>query len=136
MRRRRGNRYAALALVIFGLACGGDAPTAPNAAPETLVVSLVGLESTDAGVVLQIVGAVSQMEAAGASLEVAWAADGPSSATVVIVGPLSQSGDVLVVRRLGGLAPLRADVKELASVDGIVTSTSSARAIVRAAAAR
>lgn len=136
MSRFRGNRYAALALVTFGLACGGDAPTAPNAAQETVVVSLVGLESTDAGVVLQLIGAVSQIEAAGASLDVAWAADGPSSATVVIIGPLSQSGDVLIVRRLGGLAPLRADVSELASVDGTVTSSSSARAMVRAAAAR
>lgn len=136
MTRPRGHRYVALALVSFGVACGGDAPTAPNAVPETFVVSLVGLENTDAGAVLQLTGGVSQIEAAGASLEVAWVADGPTSATVVIVGPLWQSGDVLVVRRLTDLAPLRANVSELASVDGTVTSTSSARAIVRAAAAR
>jgi len=132
MSRVRGNRHAALALVTFGLACGGDAPTAPNAAPETVVVSLVGLGSTDAGVVLQLIGAVSEIESAESMLDVAWVADGPSSATVVLVGPLAENQDVLVVRRLGGLEPLRAEVRELANADGIVMSSASAQAIVRA----
>jgi hypothetical protein len=131
MSRLRGNRYAALALVTFSLACGGDAPTAPNAAQETVLVSLVGLGSTDAGIVLQLIGAVSQIEAAGASLDVAWAADGPSSTTVVVVGPLSESVDVLVVRRAGGLEPLRAVVRELADAEGTVAFGASAQAIVR-----
>jgi len=132
MSRVRGNRHAALALVTFGLACGGDAPTAPNAAPETVVVSLVGLGSTDAGVVLQLIGAVSEIESAESMLDVAWVADGPSSATVVLVGPLAENQDVLVVRRLGGLEPLRAEVRELANADGLVMSSASAQAIVRA----
>lgn len=132
MSRVRGNRHAALALVTFGLACGGDAPTAPNAAPETVVVSLVGLGSTDAGVVLQLIGAVSEIESAESMLDVAWVADGPSSATVVLVGPLAENQDVLVVRRLGGLEPLRAEVRELANADGLVMSSASAQAMVRA----
>ena len=131
MTRPRGHRYAALALAMLGLACG-DATTAPNVATETLRVSLVGLGGNDAGAVVQLIGPVNQIESAGAALDVAWVADGPSSVTVVLVGPLSESGDVLVVRRPGGLAPLRAEVREVAAADGTVSSTSSVRAIVRA----
>lgn len=131
----RGNRYSALALVTFGLACGGDAPTAPNAAQETVVVSLIGLGSTDAGVVLQLIGAVSEIESAESMLDVAWVADGASSATVVLVGPLAENQDLLVVRRPGGLEPLRAEVRELANAEGAVGSSASARAIIRSDAA-
>jgi hypothetical protein len=118
---------------MFGVACG-EATTAPNRATEAVWVSLVGLGGNDAGAVLQLSGEVSQIESAGAAVDIAWIADGPSSATVVLVGPLSESGDVLVVRRPVGLAPLRAEVRELASADGSVTSSASARAIVRAIA--
>lgn len=131
MTRPRGHRYAGLALVMLGLACG-DATTAPNVATETLRVSLVGLGGSDAGAVLQLIGPVSQIESAGAALDVAWVADSPSSVTVVLVGPLSESGDVLVVRRPGGLAPLRAEVRELANAEGTVASSTSAQALVRA----
>ena len=131
MTRPRGHRYAALALVMLGLACG-DSPTAPNGATETLHLSLVGLDGSDAGAVLHLTGAVSQIESARAALDVAWVADGPSSATVVIVGPLSESGEVLVVRRPAGGAPLRAEVRELASADGAVASSASAQAVLRA----
>lgn len=134
MSRLRGNRYAALALVTFGLACGGDAPTAPNAPQETVVVSLIGLGSTDAGVVLQLIGAVSEIESAESMLDVAWVADGPSSATAVLVGPLAENQDVLVVRRPGGLEPLRAEVRELANAEGNVALSTSAQALVRAVA--
>jgi hypothetical protein len=133
MIRPRGHRYATLALVMLGLACG-DAPTAPNDATETVRVSLVGLGSSDAGAVLHLIGSVSQIQPAAAALDVVWVADGPSSATVVLVGPLSESGDVLLVRRPAGGEPLRAEVRELAGADGTVSSTSAARAIVRAAA--
>jgi hypothetical protein len=133
MTRPRGHRYAALAVVVLGLACG-DAATAPNASTETLRISLAGLGGSDAGAVLKLIGPVSQIESAEAVLDVAWVADGPSSVTVVLVGPLSEGGDVLVVRRAGGLAPLRAEVREVASADGSVSSTSSAQAIVRATA--
>ena len=131
MTRPRGHRYAALALVLFGLACG-DASTAPNGGTETLRVTLVGLDGSDAGAVLQLIGPVSQIESAGAALDVAWVADSPSSATVVLVGPLSENQDVLVVRRPGGLEPLRAEVRELANAEGTVGSSASAQAVVRA----
>ena len=130
MTRPRGHRYAALALAMLGLACG-DATTAPNVATETLRISLVGLGGNDAGAVVQLIGPVGQIESAGATLDVAWVADSPSSVTVVLVGPLSESGDVLVVRRAGGLAPLRAEVRELATAEGNVASSTSARAVVR-----
>ena len=133
MTRPRGHRYAALALVMLGLPCG-DAPTAPNASTETLRISLAGLGDSDAGAVLELIGAVSEIEPAGAALDVAWVADGPNAATVVVVGPLSEGGDVLIVRRAGGLAALRAEVREVAGADGTVSSTSSARALVRATA--
>lgn len=130
MTRPRGHRYAAFALAMLGLACG-DATTAPDVATETLRVSLVGLGGNDAGAVVQLTGPVNQIESAGAALDVAWVADGPSSVTVVLVGSLSESGDVLVVRRAGGLAPLRAEVRELANAEGSVASSTSARALVR-----
>ena len=130
MTRPRGHRYAALALAMLGLACS-DATTAPDVATETLRISLVGLAGNDAGAVVQLIGSVNQIESAGTALDVAWVADGPSSVTVVLVGPLSESGDVLVVRRAGGLAPLRAEVRELANAEGNVASSTSARALVR-----
>lgn len=135
MTRFRGHRYAALALVSMALGCG-DAATAPNATEETVLVSLAGLGSTDAGVVLELTGAADHITTADAALEVAWVRDDTHVATVVIVGPLSEGGNVLIVRRPAGLAPLRAEVREVAGVDGAVSSTSPARAIVRAAAAR
>ena len=131
MTRLRGHRYVSLALVMFGLACG-DATTAPNGSTETVRVSLVGLGGNDAGAVLQLVGAVSQVESAESMVDIAWAADGPSSATVVLVGPLSENQDVLIIRRPGGLDPLRAEVREVANAEGNVASSTSAQALVRA----
>ncbi|HJR66395.1 MAG TPA: hypothetical protein VJ802_08175 [Gemmatimonadaceae bacterium] len=132
MTRPRGHRYAALALVLTALGCG-DAATAPTARGETVLVSLAGLGSTDAGVVLELTGAADHIASADAALEVAWVSDATHVATVVIVGPLSDGGNVLVVRRPAGLAPLRVQVREVARADGAVSSTSPARAIVRAA---
>lgn len=133
MNRARAQRYAFLALVVLGLACG-DAATAPNAPPELVVVSLVGLGSTDAGVVLQLTGAADQVESAAGALDVAWVTDASHVTTVVIVGPLSEGAPLVTVRRRAGLAPLRADVREVASADGAVAAPTSARAIVRSIA--
>lgn len=128
-----GNRFAALALVTVVLACGGDAPTAPNAEQETILVSLVGLGNDDAGVVLQLSGAVDHIESASAGLEVAWVTDAANVATVAIVGPLTEGAQVLVIRRRAALAPLRAEVREIARADGALSTTQSARAIIRSA---
>lgn len=128
-----GNRFAALALVTFVLACGGDAPTAPNAKQETVIVSLAGLGRDDAGVVLQLSGAADQIESAAVGLEVAWVTDAANVATVAIVGPLTEGARVLVIRRPAGLAPLGAEVREIARADGALSTTPSARAILRSA---
>jgi hypothetical protein len=121
--------YVALAGATFALACG-DSPTAPNAGTETIRVSLIGLGGNDAGAVLQLVGAVSEIESAESMVDVAWVTDGPSSATVVLVGPLSEGGDILVVRRPASTEALRVEVRELANAEGTVASSASARAIV------
>jgi hypothetical protein len=130
MTRPRGPRYAALAFAVLGFACG-DAPTAPDAGQESLTVSLAGLSSDDAGVVLELTGGADLIEPARASLEVAWAGDATTSATVAIVGPLAAGADVLVVRRRAGLGPLRVKIREVASADGAVASPVSVRAILQ-----
>ena len=134
MTRARGLRYARLALVTLGLACG-DAPTAPNATSETVLVSLAGISSGDAGIVLELIGAADDVQPASASLEVAWvrSATATNVATVAIVGPLAESGHVLAVTRRAGLEPLRVEVREVAAADGTVSLPSPARAIVRVA---
>ncbi len=132
MTRARGPRYSALALVLLGMACG-DVATAPNVAESAFVVSLTGVSAEHAGVVLHLTGAVTGIAPADPSLEVAWAQEGPNAATVVIVGSLATTRDLLVVRRRGGLEPLRAIVRELARADGSVSSSSPAYAIVREA---
>lgn len=134
MTRARGLRCATLALVTLGLACG-DAPTAPNVTSETVLVSLAGIASGDAGIVLELIGAADDIQPASASLEVAWArsATATNVATVAIVGPLAESGNVLTVKRRAGLEPLRVEVREVAAVDGTLSSPSPARAIIRVA---
>jgi hypothetical protein len=70
------------------------------------------------------------VESASAGFEVAWVTDGSNASTVAIVGPLSEGAQVLRVRRRAGLAPLRAEVREIARSDGTLSSTASARAIL------
>lgn len=130
MTRARGRRSAALALTLLLLACG-DAATAPNDASGTVRVALAGLATRDAGVLLRLTGPVDQIEAAEAALDVAWVPDGAGSATVVIVGPLSENADVIVVRRRAGSSVLRVEVQEIAGPDGAVSASTTARAIIR-----
>ena len=132
MIRARRPRYAALAFAVLGFACG-DAPSAPLGTEESVTVSLAGLTSGEAGAVLELAGGVEIIEAARGSLEIAWAGDPARSVTVAIVGSLAGGADVLVVRRRAGLAPLRVQVREIASADGAVALPASVRAIVRAA---
>lgn len=133
MTRPRGLPFATLALVTLGLACGGDAPTAPNATSETVFVSLAGIAPGDAGIVLEITGVADDIEPAAASLDVEWVRNVANVATVAIVGPLAEGGDVLAVKRRAGLEPLRVEVREVAAADGSLLSPSLARAIVRIA---
>jgi hypothetical protein len=132
MTRARGPRYTTLALVILGLACG-DAPTAPAAGPETVLVSLAGVAADDAGIVLELTGGLDDIESTRASLELEWARDAAGATTVVIVGPLSGGGELLRIRRRAGLEPLRVQVREVAAEDGTVSSPSSVHATLRMA---
>jgi hypothetical protein len=134
MMHPRRLRSAVLALAMLGIACS-DAVTAPNGTQETVLISLVGLTSDDAGVLLHLIGGADDVEPAGVSLEVAWATDAANTATatVAVVGPLSESGDVLLIRRRAGLQPLRVEVREVAGADGALSSPSAVRAILRAA---
>ena len=134
MTRARGLRYARVALVTLGLACG-DAPTAPNATSETVLVSLAGISSGDAGIVLELIGAADDIQSASGSLEIAWvrSATATNVATVAIVGPLAESGNVLTVKRRAGLEPLRVEVREVAAADGTLSAPSPAHAIIRVA---
>lgn len=133
MTRPRGLPFATLTLVTLGLACGGDAPTAPNATSETVVVSLAGIAPGDAGIVLELTGAAEDIQSASASLDVEWVRSATNVATVAIVGPLAAGGDVVAVKRRAGLEALRVDVREVAAADGTLSSPSPARAIVRVA---
>ena len=132
MTRPRGLRYIPLAAATLVLACG-DAATAPNADGETLLVSLAGISSDDAGVVLELTGAAEDIESAGVALDVAWVRSAPNVVTVAIVGPLTARAHVLVVKRRAGLEPLRLEVREVAAADGSVSTPPAARAIARLA---
>ena len=133
MTRPRGLPFATLALVTLGLACGGDAPTAPNATSEIVLVSLAGTSAGDAGIVLELTGATEDIQPASSSLDVAWVRSATNVVTVAIVGPLAVPGGVLTVKRRAGLEPLRVDVREVAAADGSLLSPSPVRAIVRRA---
>jgi hypothetical protein len=130
MSRTGGPRYSTLALVVLGLACG-DAPSAPNAGSETVLVSVAGIAPDDAGIVLSLTGAVQDVQPASAGFEVAWAQDAAGATTVAVVGPVGAGDHLLVVRRPGGLEPLRIEVGEVAASDGTVSTPPSAHALLR-----
>ena len=130
MSRTRGPRYTTLALVMLGLACG-DAPSAPSAGSETILVSVAGIAPDDAGIVLSLTGEVQDVQSAKATLEIAWARDASGATTVAVVGPVGDGDDLLVVRRPGGLEPLRIDVGEVAASDGTVSTPPAAHALLR-----
>lgn len=129
MSRTRGPRYTTLALVMLGLACG-DAPSAPSAGSETILVSVAGIAPDDAGIVLSLTGEVQDVQPANATLEIAWAREASGATTVAVVGRVGDGEDLLVVRP-GGLEPLRIDVGEVAASDGTVSTPPSAHALLR-----
>jgi hypothetical protein len=128
----RSPRYAVLCLALLGLACT-DVPTAADerATEETLVVSVVGVADDDAGIVLRLSGSIQTVEPARASLEVGWAVDDTGGATIVVIGPLAVSGDLLLVTRRATPDPLRADVIEVSGAEGELSTPSSVRATVQ-----
>ena len=122
-------RLVVVGLALLGLACG-DASTAPGG-DEIFVVSLTGVAADDAGIVLRLTGGVELASPAYPSLDVAWAHDDAGATTVAILGPLSQTADVLVVRAHANKGPLRVQLVEVASANGAVSLPLSARALVR-----
>ena len=134
--RARTTRSVLLSLAIFGLACT-DAPTGvhDDGAEEQVVVSVVGLAGDDAGIVLRLSGTVQSVESARQSIELAWSTDAAGATTVAIVGALAESSDLIVVRRRVTSEPLRAEVIEVATAGGDLSSPAPLRATVRAVAA-
>ena len=126
----RTRRSVLFALAMCLIACGGDSTAPDDDGHEAVVVSLVGTGADDAGIVLRLTGGLDHIEPARPSLDVAWARD-EKNATVVIVGRLSEGNDVVLVRRVGGLLPLRAELVEVAATDGGVSSPSTVLATVR-----
>jgi hypothetical protein len=122
-------RLVIVGLALLGLACG-DASTAPGG-DEIFVVSLTGVAADDAGIVLRLTGGVELASPAHPSLDVAWVNDDAGATTVAILGPLSQTADVLVVRAQVNKGPLRVELREVASANGAVSFPSSVRALVR-----
>ena len=117
---------------MVGLACS-DAPTAPtgHAAEETLIVSAVGVADDAAGIVLRVAGPVLAIEPTRASLEVGWATDDAQGTTIVIIGALAGSTDLVLVTRRATAAPLDAQVIEISDANGALSEASSVHAIAR-----
>ena len=123
-------RYLALAVVLVGPACS-DGPSAPYGEQETIVVSIVGARSDDAGVVVRLPHAVLSVESTRRSLELAWAKDDDGGTRIVLIGDLAAWGHHVVVRRPSASEQLQADVIEVASGDGQLVAASPVRAVAR-----
>jgi hypothetical protein len=89
-----------------------------------------GIAHDDAGIVLRLSSSVQSVEPARASLEIGWATDGSGGTIIVVVGVLAEASDLALVRRFATGEPVRADVIEVAHVDGAL-SQPAARALVR-----
>ena len=128
----RTPRSVVVCVALLGLACG-DTPTAAGdrAAADTLVISVHGLTDDDAGIVLRFANGVQVVEPLRASLEIEWATDDTGGTTVAIIGTLSESSDLLLVRRRASSEAMRADVVELSGAEGDLSQPSSASARVR-----
>lgn len=128
----RSPRYAVLCLALLGVACI-DAPTVTSerAVEETFVVSVVGVADDDAGIVLRLSGAIQTIEPARLSLEIGWAADNTGGTTIVVIGALAESSDLLLVRRRATPDPLRAELLEVAGAEGELSIPSLVRVIAR-----
>lgn len=125
-----GRVAAALALATLIPACR-DASTAPaSSVEETVVISVVGLSVDAAGIVLRLSGGVEQVAAARTSLDVAWALEDATTATVAVLGPIAELDQVLLVRRRGGLPALSVQVIDVADGDGILSLPATARVLV------
>jgi hypothetical protein len=129
-RRRIGRVTAALALAMLVPACH-DAPSAPSASgQEMVVISVADIGADAAGIVFRLSGGVEQVEAARASLHVAWAADDATTATVAVLGPIAELNEILIVRRRAGLPALGVQLIDVTNGDGILSFPAAARVVV------
>ena len=128
--RRIGRAAAALALAMLIPACH-DTPSAPSASGEAMVViSVADLGADAAGIVFRLSGDVEQVEAARASLEVAWARDDATTSTVAVLGPIAELNEILIVRRRAGLPALGVHLIDVTDGEGILSFPAAARVVV------
>lgn len=112
---------ATLAMAMLFSACRDASTAPPNSGEETVIISVVGISADAAGVVLRLSGGVERVEAARVSLEVAWASDDATTATVAILGPIANLNELLIVRRRAGAPPLAVQVLDVTDGDGILS---------------
>jgi hypothetical protein len=120
-----------LAAATLLFACGDTSTAPPSAGAEMVVVSVAGISSNAAGIVLRLGGDLEQVDAAEAALEVAWTAD-DAATTVAILGPVADVKSLLIVRRRAGLPPLRVEVIDVSDEHGTLSLPPTARAVATA----
>lgn len=121
---------AALALAMLISACG-DASTAPSkTGDERVVISVVGIAADAAGMVLRLSGDVEDIEAAHASLDVAWAVEDSVTATVAVLGAVAEFNELLIVRRRAKAPALSVQVVDVTDADGVLSVTATAHVVI------
>jgi hypothetical protein len=115
---------------MVGPACS-DAPTGASDSNETIVVSIVGANSDDAGVLLRVPHHVVSVEPTRSELEIGWAIDHEGGTRIVIIGDLAASGDHVIVRRRATPEQVQSEVIEVAGAEGQLLRASPVRAIAR-----
>jgi hypothetical protein len=79
---------------------------------------------------LRLSGGVEGIEVAHASLDMAWAADDPTTATVAVLGPIAELSEILIVKRRAGVAALSVRVIDVTDGDGTLSLPTMARVVV------
>ena len=125
---RTTRRSLALALVLVSPACR-DATSAPYGEQETIVVSIIGVNGNDVGVVMRLPYTVLSVESPRRSLEVAWASDDDGGTRIAVIGDLATWGHHAIVRRLAASEQAPADVIEVADDEGQLVDASAVRAV-------
>lgn len=127
----RSMRRIASAFALMLLSACRDASTGPSTAGgETIVVSIAGIDADAAGIVLRLSGSVEAVEAADASLQLAWAMDDVTTATVAVLGPVADVRQLLTVRMRAGAAALSVQPIDVTDGDGTLSLPTTARVVV------
>lgn len=127
----RSMRRIASASALMLLSACRDASTGPSTAGgETIGVSIAGIDADAAGIVLRLSGSVEAVEAADASLQLAWAMDDVTTATVAVLGPVADVRQLLTVRTRAGAAALSVQLIDVTDGDGTLSLPTTARVVV------